>query len=236
MGKILLKERNKIILTKPKTIQKTFGKIAENDLSFDAALFRELQVLRKALADQKNVPPFVIFTDVALREMSHYFPHTSARFQKISGVGAMKLTQYGEQFLKIIQTYTREHNKEELPIPSRTTRSHKTLSSRGTRTSTTASTYQKTKELFLQKLSLPTIAKERGLSIGTILTHLEKLTEDGENIDIAYLKLPAEDLTKIQAAFKKSGGFALTPVHKALEENFSYDELRLARIFIKSTL
>lgn len=241
VGKILLKERSKIVLSKPKAVQKTFAKGLENDLDFDAALFRELQILRKALADEKNVPPFVIFSDVSLREMSHYFPQTLAAFQNITGVGAMKLVQFGEQFLKIIQTYTREHHKEELPIPLRqkdkkkidagpsATRARKTSIRSG------ASTYEKTKELFLQKLPLATIAQQRGLSVSTILTHLEKLIEEGEPMDIAYLTLPAADLEKIRSAFATLNGYALTPVHKALGESFSYDELRLARIFIKAS-
>lgn len=118
-GRDFLKYGEKILLSKPPNVQVTRAKKREGDLDFDAALFKELQILRKELANQKNVPAFVIFGDVSLREMSHYFPQTLDSFQKITGVGAMKLTQYGEQFLDIIEGYCREHHKKEISIPLR---------------------------------------------------------------------------------------------------------------------
>lgn len=119
MGKDALKYREKIMLSKLPDVQKTTGKKRGDDLAFDAGLFEELRALRKSLANEKNVPPFVIFSDVSLREMSHYFPQTMENFQKITGVGAMKLTQYGKQFLKIISSYARENHQKELTIPMR---------------------------------------------------------------------------------------------------------------------
>ncbi len=95
-----------------KTAQPAYAQKRKADLSFDENLFRELKILRKQLADQKNVPAFVIFSDVSLREMAHYFPQTLDDFLKITGVGAMKLTQYGEQFIGIILTYTQKHHKK----------------------------------------------------------------------------------------------------------------------------
>jgi ATP-dependent DNA helicase RecQ len=117
MGKASLKYREKIMLSKPRNVSEAFDKKHQKDLAFDSALFKELQILRKELANRKNVPSFVIFSDVSLREMSHYFPQTMESFQKITGVGAMKLTQYGELFLKIIKKYARENRMKEIPIP-----------------------------------------------------------------------------------------------------------------------
>lgn len=119
LGRDCLKYREKIELSKPKIVQKMSVKKLKGDIDFDAALFKELQVLRKELADSKNVPPFVIFSDVSLREMAHYFPKNLASFQRITGVGAMKLTQYGERFLKIINKYALENRKKEISIPLR---------------------------------------------------------------------------------------------------------------------
>ena len=94
-------------------------------------------------------------------------------------------------------------------------------------------TFQKTKELFLQKLSIPDIAERRGLSPGTILTHLEKMIEGGQEIDISHLAPMPERLEQIRRAFKESGGWILAPVRSILGEDFFYEELRLARIFIR---
>jgi ATP-dependent DNA helicase RecQ len=173
--------------------------------------------------------------------MSHYFPQNLESFQRITGVGAMKLTQYGEQFLAIIKYYARENDKEAKDIPLR----QKELKLKGKfggesemvgKSASSGQTFQKTKELFLQKLSLSRIAERRGLNTGTILSHLEKLLEEGEKIDIAHLAPSAQRLEKIRAAFKESGGPILAPVRRLLGEDFSYEELRLARIFIKNEI
>jgi len=239
MGREFLKYREKIALVKPQVVQKTVVKKRQEDLDFDSALFKELQILRKEIANQKNVPPFVIFSDVSLREMSHYFPQSLESFQKISGVGATKLTQYGAQFLQIIKYYARENDKTEMDIPLRQKdlkMKEKVGDGRESigKSQSSSLTFQKTKELFLQKLSLSRIAERRGLNTGTILTHLEKLIEEGEKIDIAHLAPSAQRLEKIRAAFKESGGPILSPVRKILGEDFSYEELRLVRILMRS--
>ncbi len=118
-GRDFLKYREKNSLAKPMVVPKTAVRKKIGDLAFDADMFKELQILRKELANQKNVPPFVIFSDVSLREMSHYFPQSLESFQRITGVGAMKLTQYGDQFLKIIGNYARERRIKEIIIPIR---------------------------------------------------------------------------------------------------------------------
>lgn len=236
-GRNFLKHRGKISLPKPKTVPNTFVKGQKDDLVFDQILFKELQILRKELANQKNVPPFVIFGDVSLREMSHYFPQTLASFQKITGVGAMKLAQYGELFLKVIQTYADKNNIKEVPIGAykneRMAKTKDMQSGRAKNFQSSSSTFQKTKELLLQKLPLATIAQKRGITVGTILSHAEKLMENGEKIDLTYIPFDQERLQQILSAFKKSQSLALTPVHKMLGEDFSYDELRIARILGK---
>jgi ATP-dependent DNA helicase RecQ len=247
LGKESLKYRQKIFLAKPRNVKESVSKKQTEDLDFDQTLFNKLKVFRKELADQKNVPPFVIFSDVSLREMSHYLPLSLESFSRITGVGAMKLTQYGELFLRIIQNYAQEHGKEEIPIPMRqkdVKASHKLnqrvgedgLNDRSKRSGSlqsSGSTFQKTKELFTQKLSLVEIAEQRGVNPGTILTHLETLIEEGEQVDIAYLAMDADRLRQIRSAFKEAGGFTLTPVRRILGESFTYEELRLARVFIQ---
>jgi ATP-dependent DNA helicase RecQ len=66
--------------------------------------------LRKELADEKEVPPFVVFGDLALRQMAAYLPQSEENFSRISGVGQEKLKQYGKIFTEAIQTYARENN------------------------------------------------------------------------------------------------------------------------------
>lgn len=94
------------------------------------------------------------------------------------------------------------------------------------------STYEQTKRLIEKKYSLEAIADERDMGVDTILSHLEHLKEKGDAIDLDYLKPKAARFKKIEAAFKKSGGSKLTPVRDILGPEYSFDEIRIARLFI----
>ena len=83
-------------------------------------------------------------------------------------------------------------------------------------------------------MPIETMARVRGLTAGTITAHLEKLVAAGEEMDLDYLRPRVEKFAEIKAAFNKSGGKALTPVREILGEDFSYEEIRLARLFLKS--
>jgi ATP-dependent DNA helicase RecQ len=73
----------------------------------------------------------------------------------------------------------------------------------------------------------------RGLSPGTIISHIEKIFDADKQLDLSYLKPPQERFKKIAAAFKKTGDFALTPVRDILGDDYSYDELKWVRLFLK---
>lgn len=99
------------------------------------------------------------------------------------------------------------------------------------------STYEKTKLLIAKKLPISEIAKHRSMTEGTIISHLEKLLDIGEKLDIEYLRLGIENnrLIKIKRAFEASGDAKLFPVREILGEDFSYEELRFARLFLERT-
>ncbi len=92
-------------------------KIKKGGLTYNQELFDGLRVLRKELADKANVPPFVIFSNVSLQEMAHYFPGSEKDFARINGVGAMKLKQFGKIFLKVINGFVKENNLSRIEIP-----------------------------------------------------------------------------------------------------------------------
>ncbi|MAJ97070.1 MAG: helicase [Parcubacteria group bacterium] len=93
-------------------------------------------------------------------------------------------------------------------------------------------THIKTRYLLNEGKTLEDIIRERGMTRGTILAHLEKLKEIGEESSFAYLKPEDTFLKDTRAAFKKSGGTKLSPVYKALKGTYTYEDLRLARLFI----
>jgi ATP-dependent DNA helicase RecQ len=75
------------------------------EIACDEALFECLRGLRRRLADQRNVPPYIIFSDVALREMARSYPVTEAAFARIPGVGRLKLVEFSELFIAEIAGY-----------------------------------------------------------------------------------------------------------------------------------
>ena len=79
-------------------------------LNYDKSLFEKLRSLRKQIANERNVPPFIIFGDISLREMAFYLPQNNMDFLKINGVGNQKLKEFGDLFLKIIKEHIKENN------------------------------------------------------------------------------------------------------------------------------
>ena len=183
--------------------------------TYNTILFNELRNARTSEARRLNVPPYMIFGDKALREMATYFPQTSTAFLQISGVGDRKLSQFGEMFMSVIRQYINKNKAEEKNSVY------------------ISSTFEETKKLLLQKLSIEEMVKMRGLSVGTIIGHIEKIFTLDSQVDIAYLKPPQERFEKITTAFKQVGDFTLTPTRVILGEGYSYDELKLVRIFLK---
>jgi len=235
IGKKFLQLREKIILTKPKSDELHKAKRIE-ELEYDQGLFDQLRLLRKKIADAKGVPPFVIFGDVALQQMAYYCPQTAENFSRISGVGEEKLARFGEIFVNTISRYANEHNLSEQVVPIRRSKTQRIVNREGStpldRKHLTGSTYDETKKYILQKLPIEKIAEKRMLAPSTIAGHLEKLIAAGEKLDINYLKPPPERFEKIKKAFQKSGGLNLSPVREILGEEYSYDELRFARMFL----
>lgn len=94
------------------------------------------------------------------------------------------------------------------------------------------STYEKTLALIAEKLSLADIAGKRGMTLGTIISHLEKLKAKNPKLDLNPYKPKEKDFKAMSEAFKKSGETKISPVHRILDGRYSYEELRLARLFL----
>jgi len=223
-----LKQKESIVLPKIKeeVLNQPMEDFSKNLLEYDKVLFEKLRLLRKQLAVINKVPPFVIFGDLALREMAYYLPSDKENFLRIQGVGVQKLENFGNDFLKVITNHLKENNFVPLEVPYRQRK--KAVFSSGR-----TSNYEKTKKMILEKYSLPEIAKKQGLTEGTIINHLDRLLESGEDIDISYLKPSQKDFEKIKEAFTRCDDEKLKPVYEYLKEEYSYDLLKLARLFLK---
>ena len=97
------------------------------------------------------------------------------------------------------------------------------------------STHLATKQLLEQGRSITEVAAERGLSVRTVVGHVEKLVDNGEDLDLGPL-LPASDrLETIQQAIDRSGALALAPVKAMLGKDYTYEEIRLVRAFMRQS-
>ena len=110
-GREFLRNRGTLSLPRPAGISEgrklgpKRGSPSAATVDYDEDLFEELRVLRRRLADAQEVPAFVVFGDVSLRNMAATFPQSMEEFSRITGVGEVKLKQYGPQFIKAIQSY-----------------------------------------------------------------------------------------------------------------------------------
>jgi ATP-dependent DNA helicase RecQ len=225
-GGTFLKRGEKLTLARPKASAPIGPDLSTRDLEYDQTLFQQLRALRKRMANERGVPPFVIFGDATLQQMATYLPQSRESLSRISGVGNAKLEQFGEEFLAVIRSYAQQHGLPERSI----TRPRRERTRQARRA---GSTFDETKRLFLQKLPISEIADRRGLTETTIIGHLERLVMTGEEIALDYLMPPPERLAKIEAAFRKNGELYLAPVRDSLGEEFSYQELHLVRIYLR---
>jgi ATP-dependent DNA helicase RecQ len=230
-GKAALRDREVILLPKPKTFAVSITPkkgVDENALPYENALFEELRALRRTIAEELNVPPFVIFGDKTLQEIAYYLPQSLPSFGKIFGVGERKLKQFGAQFLTVVQAYTKERNlaerTQDVDVDAPPVRT-----SNVTRDS---STFQKTRELLEKKFTIEQIAKERMLNKSTVVQHILKLIEEDPDLDVLHLKPPVKQFAEIEKAFQASPTKLLTAVFNILEGKYTYEELRIARLFL----
>ena len=104
----LLRGEARLTLAKPRlkvVAAKKAPRKAAGQLAYDEALFENLRLLRKRLADDAGVPPYVIFGDATLAEMAAYLPEDQRALLAINGVGKLKLQKYGAEFLEEIKSY-----------------------------------------------------------------------------------------------------------------------------------
>ncbi|HEY1789563.1 MAG TPA: DNA helicase RecQ, partial [Verrucomicrobiae bacterium] len=102
-GRAALKARQKITLTKAVAAGPVEHRVGE--IACDEGLFEKLRWLRKRLADERRVPPYVVFSDITLRQMARLYPANENELSRVSGIGEKKMREFGEVFLREIATH-----------------------------------------------------------------------------------------------------------------------------------
>jgi ATP-dependent DNA helicase RecQ len=218
-GRTLLKERKTVTLTKAVVAPK-IEKARSGEIACDEALFERLRQLRKTLADEKGVPPYIVLSDVALRQMARYYPGDEREFAGISGVGEKKLAEYGQTFLAEIAAHLRGNARQIFADDS--------FTAPAPRRSSTNDTVRETLTRFLAGETVEQIARNRNLATSTIFGHLIAALEAGSPVDLSRF-LTGQEQQEIAAAFARTGYANLTAPFELLSGKFDFDQLRLYR-------
>ena len=197
-------------------------------LSGDPVLFKMLKNLRKKVAARHDLPPFVIFQDPSLSDMSIQYPVTLEELTHIQGVGEGKARRYGEEFLSLIKTYVDENAIERAQDMVVKTVANKS----------------KFKVHIIQsidrKLSLEDIADSKGIEMSELLSEIEAIVNSGTRINIAYYIDEVLDTDHQDEVFDYFKEAKSDSVEKALEElgedEYSEEDIRLMRIKFISEL
>src|SRR5216110_382377 len=176
-GRDALRHRTPITLTKQIEVvsQSSDQKARVGAIECDEALFERLRALRRKFADERNVPAYVIFSDVSLREMARNYPTTATEFRRIPGVGEQKLKDFAEPFLSEIRAYL-------------TTNERRTFTEDGgplrpPRRARLNDSQLETLRRFQRGEAVQDIARSRGFVRSTIYSHLLAAIECGKLVE-----------------------------------------------------
>ncbi|SFE68131.1 ATP-dependent DNA helicase RecQ [Chitinophaga sp. CF118] len=195
---------------------------AEAQASVDTVLVEMLKELRKKVAKEKNLPPFVIFLETSLEDMATQYPTTVQELEKIQGVSKGKATRYGKQFVDVISKYVEENDivkPDDFVMKSVVNKSGM-------------------KVFIIQnidrKMPLETIAKNKELSISQLLDEMETIVASGTKLNLDYcLDEELDDYAQeeIMEYFKGCETSSLALAREELSDgDYTLEQLKLMRI------
>ena len=193
-------------------------------LDYDTTLFGILKELRMKIAQLNNIPPFIVFADVSLKEMSTYYPTNVENMLKITGVGAFKLEKYGKIFINTISKYVYENN---IKIPQgnevinlKTSSTHSSDKNKIPKEDTKVVTFN----LYNSGKTIDEICNIRGLTKQTIENHLLKCYESDFDVDLEK-NIQTQFKDDILNAINLIGIEKLKPLKEALPSQVTYFDI-----------
>ena len=206
--------------------QRSSGSQRAGDIACDEGLFTRLRTVRKQLADARSVPPYVIFSDVALRHMASRYPQSTADFLSIPGVGAQKLADFGREFMDAVGLWLRDHDRLTFPGQSTANAANAPAAPRSI-----SSSAIHTLQFFKNGMRIEDIMAKTGLARSTVCKHLADAIQAGK-LEASPRDFYSEaDERAISAAVEIHGMGALSPLHQALETRIPYETLHFYRAF-----
>ncbi len=194
----------------------------------DMQLLQLLKDLRKKIAKQKNVPPFVVFQDPSLEEMCTHYPIAMDELKQISGVGNGKAFKFGAPFLELIKKYVQD-NDIERPIDL-------IIKTQANKSQLKVSIIQNID----RKIGLEDIAKAKGITYDDILKEIEAIVNSGTKLNLNYFVDEVIDEDRQDEVFDYFQSAENDSIDEALKElgetDYSREEIQLMRIKFMSEL
>ena len=188
----------------------------------DEELFSMLKDLRKKVAKQHGLPPFVIFQDPSLEDMAVQYPITLEEMQNITGVGVGKARKFGEEFIKLIKAYVEE---KEIIRPQ-----DMIVKSVGNKSGNKIFIIQSID----RKMDFEDIARAKDLDFDELLTEIEGIVNSGTKLDISYYLREFMDEDKIEDIYlyfkEDAESDSLDAAIDELGADYTEEEIRLVRI------
>ena len=188
----------------------------------DKDLFEALRELRRGHAEERGVPPYVIFSDATLRELARVRPSSIPAMHMVYGIGEKKLAEFGEAFIALID----EHCGTGGLARDCHAAAAATVAPPKTSSRPPAQEKQLAMKLFGQQKSLEEVARQTGRAMSTVNNYLCDYIREEQPVSLDPWVLPdvyrlvSETIDRLQAT-------ALKPVFVALGETISYDQIRL---------
>ncbi len=188
----------------------------------DEELFAMLKDLRKKVAKQHNLPPFVIFQDPSLQDMAIQYPITIEEMQNISGVGAGKARKFGEEFIRLIKAYVEEKQiirPQDMVVKAVANKAGN--------------------KIFIiqsidRQMDFEDIARAKNLSFDDLITEIEAIVNSGTHLNIQYYLdnyMDEDKIEDIYLYFKEDAeSDSLAEAVAELGSDYSEEEIRLVRI------
>jgi len=235
-GVLQITKKGEAFLKKPKSVHIVLNKQYENadgeddwevaeeveELTIDQPLFKLLVDLRQQEAKKRSLPPFIIFLETSLKDMATTYPITLEGLEKCQGVSKGKAIKYGKPFVDLIATYVEENNIER-PDDF-------VMKSVVNKSGDKVYIIQNTDK----KVSLETIAKNKGWRMDQMLEEMETIAASGTRLNLDYAideMIDEEEQEEIIAYFKSCETSSLQVAQEELAEfNFTWEQLKIMRI------
>jgi ATP-dependent DNA helicase RecQ len=223
----VLRGERAVQLLEPK---KRVRKARFDDLSWegvDQGLFESLRALRREIADQRNVPAYVLFSDATLRDMARVRPGSTTTLLDIRGVGERKLAEFGQRFLERIATYCRAQNIAMDVIANESVRHRE-------RVAKSTDTKEKAFELFTKGASVEQVAAITGRTPSTSWGYLAEFVQTcrPERLD-AWIG--PKIYRTVAAAVDRHGTAYLKPIFEDIGGKITYDQIRVVIAHLNAT-